>query len=248
MTAPVGRGDDADALGERGQRTFAVGVEEAFGEEAGFELFEGELERAGAARLHGFGDELKLAAALVDGDAAAHQHGEAIGRTKAEERGLTTEEDNGKLGFAVLEGEVDVAGGCGAAVRDLSLDPEIGVGGLDLLANVGDEARTVQMRRSEGGWRGGGLGSCGGETEDRRARARRRDPMDSRIKGQALPEKKRSQPVWMLDGGSVDDRFRRTKLCPPGAKARKGRLIVFLLTHTPESSIARGHKPGSCTG
>jgi hypothetical protein len=55
---------------EGGEGAFAGGVEEAFGEETGFELLEGELEGAGAARFHGFGDELELAAALVDGDAA----------------------------------------------------------------------------------------------------------------------------------------------------------------------------------
>ena len=81
-----GRGDDADALREGGEWALAGGVEEAFGEEAGLELLEGELERAGSARLQRFGDELELAAALVDGDAAADEDGEAVSRAEAEKR------------------------------------------------------------------------------------------------------------------------------------------------------------------
>ncbi|MCU1318967.1 MAG: hypothetical protein JWP98_485, partial [Edaphobacter sp.] len=134
-----GRGDDAEAFGEGGEWALAGGIEEAFGEEAGLELLEGQLEGTGSAWLHGFGDELELAAALVDGDAATDENGEAIGQAEAEELGLTAEEDDGKLGFAVFEGEVDVAGGGGAAVGDLALDPDVGVAGLDLLADVGDE-------------------------------------------------------------------------------------------------------------
>ncbi len=60
-------------------------------------------------------------------------------RSEAEELGLTAEEDDGELGFAVLEREVDVAGGGGAAVGDLALDPDVGVGALSVLADVGDE-------------------------------------------------------------------------------------------------------------
>ena len=134
-----GRGDDADALREGWEWALAVGVEEAFGEEAGLELLEGELERSGAAGLQRFGDELELAAALVDGDAAADEDGEAVGGAEAEELRLAAEEDDGELSFAVLESEVDVAGGSGAAVGDLAFDPEVGVGGLDLLADAGDE-------------------------------------------------------------------------------------------------------------
>jgi hypothetical protein len=115
------------------------GVEEAFCEQAGFELLEGELEGAGAARLHGLGDELELAAGLVDGDAATDEDGEAVGGTEAEELGLAAEEDDGELRVCVLEGEVEVAGGSGAAVGDLTLDPEIGVSGFDLLPDAADE-------------------------------------------------------------------------------------------------------------
>jgi len=66
-----GRGDDGDGAWERGEGALAIGVEEAFVFESLLELFEGELERAGADGLHGFSDELHLSALLVDADAAA---------------------------------------------------------------------------------------------------------------------------------------------------------------------------------
>ena len=88
-----GRGDDADAARERRQGALAGGVEESLGGEALLELLEGELQGAAAARLHGLGDQLQLATALVDGDAAAHQHGEAVGGAEAEKLGLAAEED-----------------------------------------------------------------------------------------------------------------------------------------------------------
>ena len=138
-TAPRGGGDDADACGEGGQRALAGGVEEAFGEQAGLELLEGELQRAGAAGFEGFGDELELAAGFVDGDAAAGEDGEAVLRAEAEELGLAAEEHDGELGVAVLEGEVDVAGGRGAAVGDFAFDPDVGVVAFDAAADAGDE-------------------------------------------------------------------------------------------------------------
>ncbi len=60
---------------------------------------------------------MELAAGLVDGDAAADEDGEAVGGAEAEEEGLAAEEDDGELGFAVLEGEVEVAGGGGAELE-----------------------------------------------------------------------------------------------------------------------------------
>ena len=134
-----GRGDDADGAGKGGQRALAVGVEEAFGFEALLELLEGELERACADGLHGFGDELHLAALLVDADAAADQDVEAVFRAEAEKHGLAAEEDDGELGVGVLEGEVDVAGGGGAVVGDFAFDPDVAVLLLDEFADLGDE-------------------------------------------------------------------------------------------------------------
>jgi hypothetical protein len=42
------------------------------------------------------------------------------------------------LSLAVLQGEVNMAGGRWAAVGNLALDPQIGIVGFDVLANVGD--------------------------------------------------------------------------------------------------------------
>ena len=136
---PGGRGDDADGARECRQRALARGVEKAFGFESFLELLEGELERAGANGLKGFGHELHLAALVVDADPAASEDVLAVFRAKAQQRGLAAEEDDGKLGVGVLQREVNVAGGRGAQVGDFALDPDVGVLGFDDLANVGDE-------------------------------------------------------------------------------------------------------------
>ncbi len=134
-----GRGDDADGAGKGGQRALAVGVEEAFGLEARLELLEGQLQRAGADRLHGLGHQLHLAALLVDADPAANQHVQAVFGAEAEQHRLAAEENDGKLGVGVLEGEVDVAGGRGAEVGDFALDPDVAVLLLDEFADLGDQ-------------------------------------------------------------------------------------------------------------
>ncbi len=97
-----GRSDDTDPLGEGWQRTLSIGVKESFIEQTRFELFKGELKRAGATRLHCFGDELKLTSALIYRHATTNQDGESVGRAKAQEAGLTAEEDDGELRLAVL--------------------------------------------------------------------------------------------------------------------------------------------------
>jgi hypothetical protein len=122
-----GGGDDADAVGEGRKWALARGVEEAFGEQAGFELFEGELECARAQRFEGFGDELELAALFIDGDAAAGEDCEAVLRAKAEELRAIAKEDHGQLRVAVLEGEIEMAGRGGAAVGYFTFDEDIGM-------------------------------------------------------------------------------------------------------------------------
>ncbi len=134
-----GRGDDADAAGEGWELALPGGVEEALGFELVAELLVGKLQSAGAAGLDGFCDQLQLAARLVDRDAAANEDSQSVLRTKAEKLGLAAEEDDGKLRIAVLEREVDVAGGGWAAVGDLARDPEVGVGLLNMLPHVGDQ-------------------------------------------------------------------------------------------------------------
>ena len=146
-----GRGDDADGAGKGRQGTLAGGVEEAFGFETLLELLEGELERAGADGLHGFGHKLHLAALLVDAYAAANQDVDAVLGSEAEEHGLAAKEDDGELGVSVLEGEVDVAGGGGTVVGDFAFDPDVAVLLLDELTDLGDQFRGPARC---GGWSG----------------------------------------------------------------------------------------------
>jgi hypothetical protein len=134
-----GRGDDADGAGKCRQGTLARLLEEAFGFEALLELFECELKGTCSDRLHGFSDQLHLAALLVDADAAADQDVEAVFGSEAKEHGLAAEEDDGELGVGVLEGEVDVAGRSGAVIGNLAFDPDVAVLLLDEFADLGDE-------------------------------------------------------------------------------------------------------------
>jgi len=64
---------------------------------------------------------------------------EAVLGAEAEEDGLAAEEDDGKLGFRVLEGKVDVAGGSWAEVGDFALDPDVAEVALDEVAGLGNE-------------------------------------------------------------------------------------------------------------
>ena len=130
-----GRGDDADGARKCGQRALAQGVEEAFGLEALLELLKGELERAGADRLQGFGDKLHLAALVVNADAAAGKDVLTVFKAEAEQRSLAAKEDGGKLGVGIFQGEVNMAGGRRAQVGNLALDPNVGVLGFDDLAD-----------------------------------------------------------------------------------------------------------------
>src|SRR5208283_5912911 len=92
-----------------------------FGQQARLELFVRKLQGSCAARFQRLGNELELAARLVDRDAAAHQHRESVLRVEAQQLRLAAEEHHRKLRLAVLQREVNVAGGSGAAVGDFAL-------------------------------------------------------------------------------------------------------------------------------
>ena len=64
---------------------------------------------------------------------------EPILRAEAEKHGLSAEEDDGKLGVGVLEGEVDVAGGGRAVVGDFAFDPDVAILLLDEFADLADQ-------------------------------------------------------------------------------------------------------------
>jgi hypothetical protein len=130
-------GDDADAAGEGWE--WALVGEDAFATELLLEGLDCGQESADAGGLHGFGDELELTAGLVDGELAGDSDSVAVLGAEAEELALTPEENDGELRFAVLEGEVGVAAGCGTPVGDFALDGDVAVGALDEGADAADE-------------------------------------------------------------------------------------------------------------
>ena len=129
-------GDDADAVGEGGEG--ALIGEDAFVAELFLEGLDGGEEGADADGLHGFGDELELAAGLVDGELAGEADGVAVFGAKAEGLGGAAEEDDGELGIAVLQGEVTVAAGGGTPVGDFTFDGDVAVGPLNEGADAAD--------------------------------------------------------------------------------------------------------------
>ncbi len=155
-----GRGDDADAVRKGRQRLLASRIEEAARFQPLLELFKGDLQRAGTDGLEEFGNELHLAALFVDGNFAAEQDVEAVGGFETQERGLLAKEHGGQLRFAILECEVDVAGGGGAEVGDFAFDPEVAVLALDVEAYFADQLADVPDAA-----RGRRRGGLKGETE-----------------------------------------------------------------------------------
>jgi len=158
-----GRGDDADAMGEGGERPLALRIEEALSLETSFELFEGDLERPCTDRLHELGDELHLTALFEDGYFAANEDVQAVFWTEAKQRCLATEENGGELGVAVFECEISVPGGGGAVVGDFALEPEIGVFALDGFADIAYEFADGPDAALGRDWRG--FGGFEGEAE-----------------------------------------------------------------------------------
>ena len=125
-----------DRARKHGQRLLALGVEEALGLEPFFQLLECKLQRTRADRLHGFCDELHLAALLIDADAAAHQHVQAIFRPEAEKHCLAPEKYDGQLRLGVFQREVNMAGRGGTVIRNLALHPNVAIFLLDQFAHL----------------------------------------------------------------------------------------------------------------
>jgi len=89
----------------------------------------------------------------------------SLGR-KRRRAAWAAEEDDGELGFAVLEGEVTVAAGGGTPVGDFAFDGDVAVGSLDEGADAANELadgihglrgvlRGVLRGRRAFGWVGG---------------------------------------------------------------------------------------------
>jgi len=99
MTAPVGEVTIPTVRGKAGSGFLR----------AGSKLFEGQLKRTGAYRLHGFSHQLHLSALLVDAYPTPNQNVQTVFGTKPQQHGLTSKKHHGKLRFGVLEREVHMA-------------------------------------------------------------------------------------------------------------------------------------------
>src|SRR6266404_3931122 len=133
------RGDEADAAGEKRQRLLAVGIEEAFGFEAAFELLEGELESAEADRLDVLDVNLVFASGFVDADGAAHGDVQAVFGTKLHGAKLIFETDALYLRAFIFQGAIDVAGLGFMAVGDFAGDPDVGKVASEKVADFGGQ-------------------------------------------------------------------------------------------------------------
>src|SRR6185312_17485450 len=85
------------------------------------------------------GDDLHLAALLVEREASAKQEVQAVLGAETQQRSLTAEKYGCELALVVLEREINVAGGGRPQVANLAFHPEIGEFTLDLGAQFPHE-------------------------------------------------------------------------------------------------------------
>ena len=119
-------------------------------------MFKGKLQRACADRFHRLRDKLHLSALLVNTDAAADQHVQAVFRPKSEKNCLTPEENDWQLRLGVLQREINVARWSGAVIGNLALHPNVAVFLLHELAHLRnqvvhgpDAARGARLFKAE---------------------------------------------------------------------------------------------------
>src|SRR5690554_785020 len=122
----AGRGDDADPGRVRGQRALALGSEQALGLQPGLERLECLAQCAVAGRFYRIEDHLVVAASFIETDPAAGAYQQAVTQVHAHPGRILPEQGTAYLGAAVLEGEVQVAGGRAGQVRQFTLDPDRG--------------------------------------------------------------------------------------------------------------------------
>ena len=58
---------------------------------------------------------------------------------KAKKRRLPPEEHHGELPMLILQREIEVSGGSAAQIGDFAFDPAVGIGSLDVAADLCDE-------------------------------------------------------------------------------------------------------------
>ena len=111
-------------------------VEQAFGGELFLELLKGDLKGANADRFEKFADHLQLAPAFVNAEAPAGDYPQAVLRLEAQQARLHAKNHNTKLGLAIVEREVEMAGAGRTQVGDLALDPDVRVLALQARAQA----------------------------------------------------------------------------------------------------------------
>ncbi len=118
------RGDDADAPRKARQRPLALGREQPLGGQLLLELLEGQLQRAQPLRLQQLHQQLVFAAGLVDVDAAARQHRQAVLRLEFPVAVGGAEGHAAHLGVLLLQGEVVMAAGRQLQAGDFARHPD----------------------------------------------------------------------------------------------------------------------------
>ena len=125
MAAPRGEVTMPMRRGKRGSGRLRSAREQAFGGQLLLELLEGQLQRAQSLRFQHLHLQLVFAARLVDIDAAARQHRQAVLRLELPVAVRGAERHALHLRVALLEGEVVMAAGGQLEPGDLARNPDI---------------------------------------------------------------------------------------------------------------------------
>ena len=163
MAAPRGEVTMPMRRGKRGSGRLRSAREQALGGQLLLELLEGQLQRAEALRLEHFHQQLVFAARLVDVDAAARQHRQAILRAEFPVAVRGAEGHALHLRVALLEGEVVMAAGGQLEPGDLARDPDVAeFAGRAAARMAAFSSLTVKTRRS--GERSNSSANCSKES------------------------------------------------------------------------------------
>ncbi len=144
MITPIRRGSFGSGI-------FARRVEQAFGREPPFQLFEPAAQHAFAGFLHVVDDELILAASLVNARAGADEDLLTVRELEAEAARGHAEHRAAHLRLGVLQRPIEMPGGGAGKVRDFALDPDRAEAGLDdaprLAVQAGDREDPPLLER-----------------------------------------------------------------------------------------------------
>ena len=142
------RGDDADDARQERQRLLPGLVEQALGRELLLALLQQRHQRADAGRLQRVDDDLVGRLARIGRDAPGGDHLQPFRRLEPEALHRGAPDHRVDLGLVVLQREVAVARGVGAAeARDLAAQPHVAVGALQRALDGGAELRHRVLRQ-----------------------------------------------------------------------------------------------------